>query len=170
MQQHITSAVLITDILVNSNRRSDAYIQGQRRQCVGGWSCLFIPGTLIIWLDGDAKELHCLTAFKQHYCTEWIWLCFSLHWERHKYKCMCWAGVRTWLCFSVAAVWLCISVRLHLQTQFSLWWQCFQSLKHRRLNVTQMWPHWSLQETLMDIMKTWNMNDVICVVFVPVLW
>lgn len=38
--------MLITDILVHSNRRrTDAYCQGQRSECVGGWSRLFsLPG------------------------------------------------------------------------------------------------------------------------------
>lgn len=54
--------MLITDILVQgSRRRADAYCQGQRRECVGGWSRLFsllglsssgsiqMPKSSIVW-------------------------------------------------------------------------------------------------------------------------
>lgn len=55
------------------------------------------PGTLIIWLDSDAKEPHCLTPFKQHHCTEPVWLCHCLQCTSN--KCVCVLVCLHVLCF-----------------------------------------------------------------------
>lgn len=49
---------------------------------------IYPPGILIIWLDSEAKELHCLTPFKQRHCTERVWLCYSLQCQSNKRICV----------------------------------------------------------------------------------
>lgn len=80
------------------------------------------PGILIIWLYWDAKELHCLTPFKQRYCTKRVWLSCSLQCQRNKSVCVVWVCALVCLCcvcchrarvFRVI-IWICLFVHVSI--------------------------------------------------------
>lgn len=148
--------MLIMDILVHSNRRrSDAYCQGQRSECVGGWSRLFsllrhssygsiqMPKSSIVWPHSNNTIVpsgsDCAAA------TVFACVCTLLS------VCLC--SVLMALCVSII-IWTCVclcgivclhpsSMRLHFSKRglFLCWWQqCKQSLKCSRANAAWTWP------------------------------
>ena len=92
------------------------------------------PETLVIWLNSDAKELHCLTPLKPHYCTRRIPLCYSL-----QQRCLC---VRS--CLFVCALFIAFCVSIIVPTCVCLRRDCMRLHFPKRgggpLGVTTMYP------------------------------
>ena len=117
--------MLITDILVHSNRRrTDAYCQGQRSECVGGWSRLFsllghsssgsiqMPKSSIVWPHSNntivQSRAHCATHCNAGVTTACVFVCVR--------SCLFVRSVFWWLCvwvllygraFVCVCVWHC---------------------------------------------------------------
>lgn len=154
--------MLITDILVHSNRRrTDAYCQGQRSECVGGWSRLFsllghsssgsiqMPKSSIVWPHSNntivQSRSHCATHCNAGVTTVCVFVCVR--------SCLFVRAVFRWLCVWVllyGRVFVCVSgiVRLHPRSMrlhfpkrggwgvsICCWQQCNQSLKCSKANA-----------------------------------
>ena len=106
--------MLITDILVHSNRRrTDAYCQGQKSECVGGWSRLFsllghsssgsiqMPKSSIVWPHSNNTIVpsgsDCAT------------LCNAGVTTVRMYVLVCLCSVLVALCVSII-IWTCVCV------------------------------------------------------------
>lgn len=118
--------MLITDILVHSNRRrTDAYCQGQRSECVGGWSRLFsllghsssgsiqMPKSSIVWPHSNntivQSRAHCATHCNAGVTTACVFVCVR--------SCLFVHSVFWWLCVWVllyGRAFVCVCVCLAL--------------------------------------------------------
>lgn len=121
--------MLITDILSHGNRQhTDAYFQGQKSSCVGGWNRLFsllgysssgliqMPKSSIVWPHSNGTIVQsgsdCATVTTVYVC-----VCFVL-----VVLCVCVFSCIIWVCKSHLCVCVVLCVCISRSRGLFLWW------------------------------------------------
>lgn len=146
----------ITDILVGSNRRcTDAYCQGQRSECVGGWSRLF---SLLGYLSSGSIQMPKSFIVRSHSnntIVPSICVCLVCVFALICLSLLCFVQESLVLLYARLSLCLCVCIVCACASQqhafafpeaggfLCLQQQCSLSLKCSRANAAQMWPRFS---------------------------